>query len=78
MFLGHDPDCGAGLPAQLMLRLGRGVQMIAAPGITPANLLHELAAHPAALPRKKLVIWEFVDRTVTTPKAWETVLLPAP
>jgi SGNH hydrolase-like domain, acetyltransferase AlgX len=71
-------DHGADLPSQLMLRLGRGVQTIAAPGITPAAVLHLLSMRPDALTRKKLVIWTFVDRTINKVEAWTTAPLPAP
>jgi alginate O-acetyltransferase complex protein AlgJ len=69
---------GAGLPEQLMLRLGRGVQTIAAPGTTPAVNLHQLNARPEALARKKLVIWTFVDRMLNRVDAWESVQLRSP
>lgn len=78
MFRGSDPAADAGLAAQLMLRLGSGVQTIARVGITPADLLRELGTRPAALAHKKLVIWAFADRTVVTVKAWELVPLPSP
>jgi hypothetical protein len=69
---------GAGLAEQLMLRLGRGVQMIAAPGSIPSSVLHQLKSRPEALARKKLVIWTFVDRMLNRVDAWESVQLPLP
>jgi alginate O-acetyltransferase complex protein AlgJ len=71
-----NPAFGAGLSAQLMLRLGCGVQTIAWDGMTPAQQLHLVIARPKLLNRKKLVIWTFVDRTVVDAKAWEKVQLP--
>jgi alginate O-acetyltransferase complex protein AlgJ len=78
MFRGDDPASEAGLAAQLMLRLGCGVQTIAREGITPAALLQELGRRPEALAHKKLVIWTFADRTVVTVKSWELVPQPTP
>jgi hypothetical protein len=71
-------DHNGGLPEQLMLRLGCGVESIAHPGATPAALLHMLSDRPAALARKKLVIWTFVDRHVNKVGEWELVPLPPP
>jgi alginate O-acetyltransferase complex protein AlgJ len=69
------PGCGAGLAAQLMRRLGRGVQTAASQGITPAAELERLRDRPEYLKHKKLVIWTFIDRMLGNPKAWEEVEL---
>lgn len=76
LFRSDDPDSGAGLPDQLMDRLGCGVQTIASPGVTPAKLLEDLRERPQALPQKQLVIWTLADRTVVTVKSWKQVKLP--
>jgi hypothetical protein len=73
MFREYDAD----LPSQLRLRLGRGVQTIAAVGTTPAAMLRQLGSQPEALAQKKLVIWTFVDRTINKAIARESVRLPA-
>jgi hypothetical protein len=78
MFLDIDPGSGAGLAAQLMLRLGCGVQTIGGIGSTPAQLLQRLCDRPNALAHKKLVIWTFVDRMIVDPKGWEELQLPPP
>jgi hypothetical protein len=78
MYHGDDPASGAGLAAQLMLRLGRGVQTVARNGFTPASVLHELQKRPESLAHKKLVVWTFADRGIVAVKAWETVPLPGP
>ena len=48
---------GAGLGEQLMLRLGVGVQIIAINGGGATAVREALAQRPAALSRKKVVVW---------------------
>jgi hypothetical protein len=71
-----DNSQSAGLAAQLMLRLGRGVQTIAQKGATPRVMLEMLSKKPGALARKRLVIMAVVDRSLGNPKAWEIIPLP--
>jgi hypothetical protein len=68
---------GAGLGEQLMLRLGRAVQVIAVNGGGATAVRETLARRPAALARKKVVLWacsarDLFDQSVT----WERVPLP--
>ncbi len=78
IFQGEDPACGAGLAAQLMLRLGRGVQTLGGPGTRPAAVLAALSGRPGMLAHKKLVIWTFADRRLGMVDSWESVPLPPP
>ena len=70
----------AGLPEQLMLRLGVGVQVIAScTGKTggPTGVRQTLASRPKALAHKKIVILECTVRALHTgPAGWEAVPLP--
>ncbi|MBY0232432.1 MAG: hypothetical protein K2W96_24405, partial [Gemmataceae bacterium] len=67
---------GGGIAAQLMQRLGRGVQTVARAGATPRAMLQILRDRPEALARKRLVILAFVDRSLGNPLGWERVPLP--
>lgn len=68
---------GSGLGEQLMLRLGFGVQVIAVNGGGATAVRETLAQKPAALSRKKVVVWacsarDLFDESIT----WERVPLP--
>ncbi|MFO0889466.1 MAG: hypothetical protein U0790_10050 [Isosphaeraceae bacterium] len=69
---------GAGLGEQLMLRLGMGVQVIAINGGGATAVRESLARKPAALDRKRVVVWACTARDLFDESiAWERVPLPA-
>jgi alginate O-acetyltransferase complex protein AlgJ len=68
---------GAGLGETLMLELGAAVQVIAINGGGATLVREALAARPAALARKKVVVWAFSARDLADEDvAWDRVPLP--
>jgi hypothetical protein len=76
----HGDIAGVGLGHQLMLRLGVGVQGITLNGANPMNLRQELAARPAALRNKRVVVWEMSERLLRSDArtVWTKMKAPLP
>ena len=72
-------ESNADLACQLMLRLGTSVQVLSAYAGNGDNT-NLLVDNPHCLDRKKVVIWEFVTRNLTskTYGYWNKVVLPPP
>jgi alginate O-acetyltransferase complex protein AlgJ len=68
---------GAGLGETLMLELGVAVQVIAVNGGGATLAREALAARPAALAKKKVVVWAFSSRDLADEDvSWDRVPLP--
>ena len=68
----------AGFPSHLALSLRAPVDFIVSDGGASTDVRRTLATNPEILERKKVVVWEFVERDVQQGQAgWLDVALPA-
>ncbi|MCC7376060.1 MAG: hypothetical protein IT581_15485 [Verrucomicrobiales bacterium] len=73
----QDEPGSAGFAAHLARELGQPVQLLVNDGGGSTLVRQELAARPAYLARKKVLLWEFVERDLGLGReGWKLVALP--
>lgn len=76
----RDGIRGASLPERLMFELGVGVETLVKDGVSPFQMLEQLARHPSSLSGKKVLVWEFAMRSLGGFHAnfWKSVKMVPP